>query len=105
VPAGYTPWLGHDPSPWVEHLGHSIRVWPDGEPGEPPAGAAPIQISLTELPTLIDAAGLRLREFLGLIEPWATALGLPGARELPAALDRHFRITSTVPSRIGGAES
>lgn len=86
-------WLGHDPSPWVERLGDSVRVWPDGGLGEPTAGMTPVVIRLAELPALIDAAGQQLRQFLGLVGPWAQTLGLPGSRDLAAALDRHFRIT------------
>ncbi len=27
---GESPWLGHDPSPWVEGLGDVVRIWSDG---------------------------------------------------------------------------
>jgi hypothetical protein len=93
VASGTSPWLGHDPAPWIEHLGQAIRVWPDGEPGEPPVGTTPIEITTTDLPGLIDAASQHFRGFLGLIEPWAAALDLPGARDLASALARHFHIT------------
>lgn len=96
LPGEETPWLGHDPSPWIEHLGQNIRVWPDGGFRETCAGATPIEITTSQLPGLIDTAHRQLREFLDLIEPWAVALGQPGARELAPAIDRHFHITGGV---------
>lgn len=91
---GHVPWLGHSPSPWIEHLGQSIRIWPSGgEQAAPPEGASPIEITTTELPDLINTAHLQLLEFLDLVEPWAFALGEPRAHELASAIDRHFHIT------------
>lgn len=95
VPHGLTPWLGHAPSPWIQQTGQTIRIWPDGGEQATPHRGPPIEIPIMELPELIDAAQHQLCDFLYLVEPWADALGLPGTRELPAALDRHFHITET----------
>lgn len=91
---GDVPWLGHSPSPWIEHHAERIRVWPDGgEQAVPPEGASPVEITVTELPGLIDAAHLQLREFLELVERWAVAWGQPRARQLASAIGGHLHIT------------
>lgn len=87
-------WLGHSPTPWIEHLDRTIRIWPSGgEHAVPPEGASPIEITTTELPDLISTAHHQLLEFLDLVEPWAFALGESRAHELASAIDRHFHIT------------
>jgi hypothetical protein len=92
---GGTPWLGHDPSPWIEQAGQTILIWPDGgEQATPPLGP-PIEIPTIELLELIDAAQHQLRDFLGLVEPWADMLQLPRPQELLTVLDRHFHIAET----------
>jgi hypothetical protein len=95
VAHGGTPWLGHDPSPWIEQAGQTILIWPDGREQSTPPPGCPIEIPAVELPELIDAAQHQLRDFLGLIESWVDALHLSRAQELIAALDRHFNITDT----------
>ncbi|WP_371673841.1 hypothetical protein OG985_42860 [Streptomyces sp. NBC_00289] len=46
---GSTPWLGHDPSPRIEHVGPVIRLWPDGaDLAEAPA-TRPIEIPVSDL--------------------------------------------------------
>ena len=91
---GQAPWLGHSPSPWIEHLDRRIRIWPDGGGQAAPATAkTPVEITIVELPGLVNAAHRQLREFLDLVEPWAVALGEPRARELASAIGRHFHIT------------
>jgi hypothetical protein len=95
VAHGGTPWLGHDPSPWIEHAGQTILIWPDGGEQTTPPSGHPIKIPALELPELIDAAQHHLRELMGLLEPWADGLQLPEPQALPTVLDRHFHITET----------
>jgi hypothetical protein len=106
VAAGQSPWdiwLGHDPTPWVEHLGHKIRVWPDGGPGGyeagPPAGTSPIEIPVSDLPGLIAGAHKQLQDFLDLLEPWARPLAGATAASLGHALAAHFHVnrSATTP--------
>ncbi len=35
---GPSPWLGHDPAPWVERSGDGFTIWADGGLGEPDSG-------------------------------------------------------------------
>ncbi|MFD4549950.1 hypothetical protein ACFWOX_05100 [Streptomyces sp. NPDC058467] len=72
---GETPWLGHDPTPGVEHRGGLVRLWPDAER---PAGP-PIELPLSELPRLLGSVRSTLAGFLGLVERWA-------AEDFPSAL-------------------
>ncbi|WP_406165143.1 hypothetical protein [Streptomyces sp. NBC_00996] len=72
---GETPWLGHDPTPGVEHSGPLVRLWPDEQR---PAGR-PIELALSELSVLLESARSALAGFLGLVEEWTL-------RDFPAAL-------------------
>jgi hypothetical protein len=97
VITGQSPWLGHGPpAPWVEHLGHAIRVWPDGGDGPPsaaPTGTLPIEIPISSLPGLIATAHQQLRGFLDLLEPWALPLAGPTAASLAPVLAAHFHVS------------
>jgi hypothetical protein len=100
VAPGQSPWLGHDPAPWTEHLGHTIRVWPDGGFEEaPPAGTTPIEIPATGLSGLIADAHRQLQDFLNLLAPWALALVGDPATSLGNALATHFNVDWTAASQ------
>lgn len=94
IPGGESPWLGHDPSPWAEHLGSKIRIWSDEvrEGQTPPSAGPPIDIPAGVLPGLVASAGQKLQDFLDLIEPWALSLAGPAAGGLAPILAAHFRI-------------
>ena len=99
VAAGQSPWLGHSPTPWVEHLGHTIRVWPDcGDEAAPPTGASPIEIPVSDLPDLIASAHKQLQDFLNLLEPWALPLAGTPADSLGPALAAHFHVSRPAPT-------
>lgn len=94
VASGQSPWLGHDPAPWVEHLGHQVRVWPDGgDVAFPPAGTLPVEIPVSDLPGLVARAHQQLQDFLGLLQSWALPLAGPAASDLAPALAAHFHVT------------
>ncbi len=100
VAPGQSPWLGHTPTPWVEHLGHKIRVWPDGgDEAAPPAGTSPVEIPASDLPGLIASAHKQLQDFLELIEPWARPLAGTTASSLGRALATHFHVSRAAPTR------
>ena len=103
VITGQSPWLGHGPpAPWVQHLGHGIRVWPDGgdEPpnAAPPPSTIPIEIPLSDLPGLIARAHQHLQGFLDLLEPWALPLAGSTACSLAPALAAHFHVSWPAPA-------
>ena len=91
---GQPLWLGHSPAPWAEHLGHAIRVWPDGgETAVPPAGAYPIEIPASDLPGLTATAHRQLQDFPDLVQPRAIPLAGTTADSLSPALAAHFHVT------------
>lgn len=102
VAAGHSPWLGHNPAPWTEHLGHAIRVWPDGGDetpnAAPPAGVLPVEIPASDFPRLIAGAHQQLQGFLDLLEPWAIRLAGPTASSLGPALATQFHVSWPAPA-------
>jgi hypothetical protein len=77
----------------VEHLGDTIRAWPDGgEEAVPPDGASPIEIPAGDIPGLIEGAHKQLADFLDLIEPWAIPLAGAVGSDLGPALATHFHV-------------
>ncbi|MDQ1023487.1 hypothetical protein QF035_001069 [Streptomyces umbrinus] len=66
---GDEPWLGHDPSPRVEHAGAVARLWPDGDRQE----GLPIELPLAQLPELLGLVREQLVGFLGAVEAWVTS--------------------------------
>ncbi|MFI0721519.1 hypothetical protein [Streptomyces sp. NPDC021224] len=83
VPDGASPWLGHDPSPHVEHAPGLVRVWPD----TPAKTARPLHFPPSALPPLLHAVQRDLRGFLSLAVRWAVHHVPSLADGLAAALD------------------
>jgi hypothetical protein len=100
---GESPWLGHDPSPWAEHLNGTIRIWPDevreGETTR--SSGSPIDITAEDFPELVANAARQLQDFLGLIGPWARPLTGTATDELVQTVDAHFRISRSPSDTTG----
>ncbi|MFD1536228.1 hypothetical protein [Nonomuraea guangzhouensis] len=87
---GQEPWLGHDPTPHIQHNGQVIQLRQDGLDTPAP----PIEITRSELSNLLTTAQQRLTGFLNLAQRW-TAGTTPGlAGRLIAVLDEHLMITA-----------
>ncbi len=85
---GNTPWLGHDPSPWLERQGQLVRIWSD-ESG--------LNTFFVDVPPNVFQEFLRLVEqdlqaFLWCVESWAQDLGFDRTPELVQKIDRCFDI-------------
>lgn len=94
-----SPWLGHSPTPWVEHLGDKIRVWPDGgDEAVPTAGTSPIEILASDFPGLIEDAHKQLQDFLDLLKPWALPLAGAAGGSLGSVLAEHFHVRWPAPT-------
>ncbi len=92
---GYSPWLGHDPDPWVEQRGAVIRVWSDGGLATPrEASEAYVDVAASELPRALERARLDLLGFLEVLERWAAGQAPTDARLLAESFDRHFRVSA-----------
>ncbi|GGP91404.1 hypothetical protein GCM10010278_82090 [Streptomyces melanogenes] len=87
---GETPWLGHDPTPRVEHLGETARLWPGGECFD----GLPIDLPLTQLPELLGGVQDQLGGFLTSVEEWAAQYAAPLAAVVVAKLDEDLSIAA-----------
>jgi hypothetical protein len=85
---GHQPWLGHDPSPWVEKRGEEFLVWPDGGLGAAKSvDLQPVRFSSRELAASLGDVERDLNEFVGRLREWTAARG-PDYAE---ALAKRFR--------------
>jgi len=70
--SGEQPWLGHDPSPWIETRGGKYLVWSDGGLGEPqPTTMFNIEFERSELAAALASAEADLLGFLQPLRNWA----------------------------------
>jgi hypothetical protein len=76
---GSQPWLGHDPSPWVEVVEEGFVVWPDQGSSASPDKC--IRFSEAGLRFAVVEASRDLREFLQPLRTWV-------AERAPALADR-----------------
>ncbi|MFB2970868.1 hypothetical protein ACE1CD_18000 [Aerosakkonema sp. BLCC-F183] len=88
---GTSPWLGHDPSPWIEITGDVVRVWSDGGIMQV-NDAFYIDISRTHFEELLRLVKRDLEGFLFCIESWAREIGFVESKELVHKFDECFSI-------------
>ncbi|WRZ88123.1 hypothetical protein OHB54_03095 [Streptomyces sp. NBC_01007] len=101
VADGDSPWLGHDPSPWLEHADGVVRLWPDGgDAQEAPSGDS-IEIVVGDLPQILHSVQEGLNGFLTLAEQWATRRVPTLAADLAARLDEDLTISAPLPGDYG----
>ncbi|WP_157544907.1 hypothetical protein [Microtetraspora fusca] len=98
LPQGYWPFLGHDPSPWIEILSDRFRVWPDDGRS---AGDLFIDIPARELPGLLRGVQRDLLGFLNAVEKWALAIFPDRTPALLELLDECFDIRSALDDSAG----
>jgi hypothetical protein len=89
---GESPWLGHDPSPWIETQGELVCIWSDGGLGESVKNAFHIDV-----PRSVFQDGLRIVEqdlqgFLYCICSWAQEIGFEQSDALFQKFDQCFNI-------------
>jgi hypothetical protein len=90
---GEEPWLGHDPTPHIEHLRASVRLWPD----EDLRRESSIDLPRAQLPELLGSVRDQLVGFLAAAEEW-TAQHTPAlAARLVAKLDEDLAISASLP--------
>ena len=89
---GRSPWLGHDPAPWVELSGSVVQVWSDGGLGEA-RDAFSIPFERQRFEAELDRAGKELRTFLTLSAAWAQSAGFSDVDGVCRKLDRCFAIS------------
>jgi hypothetical protein len=89
---GETPWLGHDPSPWLEIRGDLIRIWSDGGLDESIKNAFYVEIKRSAFREAIQSVERDLQGFLFCISSWAIEVGFQQSDELFQKFDRCFHI-------------
>jgi hypothetical protein len=65
-----SPWMGHDPSPFVEIREDRVNIWADGGLGGNSRDSAPIAFSLLEFETAVAQAAKDLVEFEEPLRKW-----------------------------------
>ncbi|WP_432096404.1 hypothetical protein [Streptomyces sp. bgisy100] len=90
---GREPWLGHDPTPVVEHVGETTRLWNDGDRRDGP----PIDIPRDRLPDLLGSVQDGLVGFLASVGQWADRHVPSLTDDLVAKLDEDLAITAPLP--------
>ncbi|MFD3620474.1 hypothetical protein ACFWWT_35585 [Streptomyces sp. NPDC058676] len=88
--------FGHDPDPFAERLGDTVRLTVDAEQGDSPV----IELSVTELRHLLDGAERDLTDFLALAAEWASQYLPDHYAPVTAALARVLALpASAVPPK------
>ncbi|MFJ8007304.1 hypothetical protein [Streptomyces fagopyri] len=98
VLTGGTPWLGHDPSPRIEHDDKVIRVWPDGGEAPKAPSTRPIEIPVCDLLGILHSVRDAMQGFLSLTKQWATHHVPALALDLATKLDEDLAISAPLPS-------
>ncbi len=70
--SGQSPWMGHEPDPWLERSGDRVRVWShgdlaEGDYGEPFA----IEVTIDEFRTGLHSVQRDLAAFSRVLHRWA----------------------------------
>jgi hypothetical protein len=83
---GCAPWLGHDPTPWMEKCDEGLRIWANkGDEDH-------INFALDELVGGISYAQNDLIDFLGNLKEWAQKNHADLAQKLVEKFDQCFSI-------------
>ncbi|MFE7790541.1 hypothetical protein [Streptomyces sp. NPDC057460] len=98
---GETLWLGHDPSPRLEHADEVVQLWPDGADAQETPSGQPIEIVVGDLPGILQTVQEGLQGFLSLTKHWATRHVPPLAEDLVARLGEDLAISAPLPGASG----
>ncbi|MFD3450662.1 hypothetical protein ACFWVC_00570 [Streptomyces sp. NPDC058691] len=101
VMKGGTLWLGHDPSPRLQHASEVVQLWPDGADAQDPPPGQPIEIVVGDLPGILHTVQDRLQGFLSLTKQWATRHVPALTEDLAARLDEDLAISAPLPGTSG----
>ena len=88
---GGQPWLGHDPSPWVEVQDDNFLVWPNGGMGEEiEASVKAARFTRTQLKIALASVQQDIRDFLLPLRRWALHYCPEDAETLVACFAKAF---------------
>jgi len=79
-----SPWMGHDPAPWLEYREEGVRVWSDGGLEGVGVGEAPwcIETTRTELDFALRHLENDIEGFISRIRDWVRAGNLNSNEEV-----------------------
>lgn len=86
---GSSPWLGHDPSPWLERQDDRFHLWPDEATPER-AADSPIRFTTAELQAQLEQVPATLQGFLARLREVLHACAPAEADALAAVYARTF---------------
>ena len=92
VRSGQSPWLGHDPAPWLESAGGVVRAWSDGGMNGPASDAFAVEFEREQFVAAVDRVGRDLSEFLSRVGEWSRTVGVADPAALCGKLDACFNI-------------
>lgn len=69
---GASPWLGHDPSPWVEITGDDFLVWSDGGLGVGTGPLQSIRFTREQMEAAVNGVERDLRGFAERLGDWGS---------------------------------
>lgn len=100
---GKTPWLGHDPSPFVENRDDVVRVWSDGgidySAGQSVNNAFYIDVSRDRFAKDLILVEQDLQAFLFCIDSWAKEVGFRESSKLCQKFDKCFNVKNDYTQR------
>jgi hypothetical protein len=86
---GVSPWLGHDPFPWVERAGDVVRVWSDGG-DEPAPQAFAIEFEHARFAAELRRVETVLQAFAERVGRWAADIGFSDPGAIRRKIERRF---------------
>jgi hypothetical protein len=89
---GDTPWLGHDPSPWVETRDDLIRIWSNGGLDGSVEKAFYVDVSRSAFRKELEKVEQDLQAFLFCLEIWAQNMEIGQSNELAEKFAECFDI-------------
>ena len=70
--SGQTPWMGHEPDPWLEHVDNQIRIWSRGPLAEATSEEPfAIDVTVDEFRGGLTAVSQHLIAFAAVLRRWA----------------------------------
>ena len=89
---GNSPWLGHDPSPWLEIHNDLVYIWSDGGL-DPVNNAFHIDVSISDFQTALAIVEQDLQDFLLRLKSWLQTIGFTQSDKLCQKMDECFSLT------------
>jgi hypothetical protein len=97
---GGSPWLGHDPAPWLEISGGLVTIWPDGGLSGGAKGEQPFcKLPVAECALQLQRVEGDISKFLNVLRGWVTEHDPSRAEALVAHLDQRLSLTRSASAQ------